>query len=271
MDAMRVPLVHDGEDDGSTGRFVLQGGQWPQESVGSPVTITYSYNNLLDGGLKNLAGESLEVGFIRSSIEEALGLWASVAPLHFVEVEDEGGPVPRSAASFYPPGQYGTIRFHHRRINGPDQPGGTPMAKALAFFPATNGNVAGDVVYDNGDPWEEIGTLSEPDVLGAAVHEIGHTLGIGHTTIPEANMYWIFTRTNGLGTASLHEDDIAAIRAIYGEGVGSVTTLAIIPEPGWWGLILSAAMGYLPCRRAYRERPRRAATTRKHLAPIRHG
>ncbi len=215
--------------------FSVQGGKWPQANLGDPVTITYSYSNLLDGGLIDPDGNSLPVDLLRASIEEALGLWASVAPLHFVEVEDEG----RNPVDFnnYPNGQFGQIRFKHIFINGPDIPGQQPRAKAQAYFPGSGGNRAGDVFYDNGDRWQAIGTLSQPDILGATVHELGHSLGLGHSSIPEANMFWIFNRSSGLGTGALHQDDINGILAVYGAGTGSVTPLAI-PEPATLVLVL---------------------------------
>lgn len=228
--------------------YTQVGGKWPQPGgLGTPVTLTYSYNNLLDGGLRQLDGTPLPTSVIRASVEEALGLWASVAPLHFVEVPDEGTiPVPRSS---YPDGQFGQIRFHHLYINGPDVPGQQPIAKAQAYYPTGGGNLGGDVYFDHSDPWEVSGTLPAPDVLGAAIHELGHTLGLGHSALPNANMYWIFTRYRGPGTgAALHEDDIAGIRAVYGAGVGSVTPLAVtgVPEPAGWvlaGIVTLVVLG----------------------------
>lgn len=231
------PEPADEEDPGGSGAFVATGYKWPQPGgLGTLVTITYSFNNMFDGGLKDHNGVSLPASLIRGSIEEALGLWASVAPLKFVEVEDEGrNPV---TLGNYANGQFGQIRFSHLYYNGPDPPTGDPVAKALAYYP-TSGNLAGDVFFDDGDPWQEVGALHEPDVLGAATHEIGHTLGLAHTTVSTANMYWIFTRYSGLGTGMLQPDDIAGIQSIYGTGKGGVFPLAVdVPEPATWVLML---------------------------------
>jgi hypothetical protein len=263
--------------------YVVQGGKWPQPGgKGTDVTITYSYNNLLDSLLLQPSGEPLSPNFIRGSIEEALGLWASVAPLHFVEVEDEGGGPYQSS---YPNGQFGQIRFNAIHINGPDPVVGQPVAKAMAYYPSAGGNLGGDVFFDYDDRWQPIGTLSIPDVLGAAVHELGHTLGLGHSTVQQSGvfwqwqeyntsgdivdvteakgatvMYWVFERFDGPGTGHLFQDDINGIRAIYGTGVGSVTPLATgnVPEPASWMLMALAALGW------------RAFATRGH-APKRAG
>jgi len=260
-DAILPPLPPPTDDGDPIAQFVLQGGKWPQPGgLRSPVMLTYSFENMFDGGLKMPNGDPLPADLIRGSIEEALGLWASVAPLHFVEVEDDGLPYGSGAS------QYGQLRFRHKYLNGPDPQIGDPSAKAQAYFPNTVGVTPGDVEFDDSDRWQEFGTLRQPDVLGAAIHEIGHTLGLSHSTgtrpneywtyqvydamnqivdvqTPkgDANMFWIFTRYTGLGTGQLFSDDIAGIRAIYGEGVGRVTPLPA-PEPTTWFLALVAAM-----------------------------
>ena len=222
-------------NEGGSASFVLQGGKWPQPGgLGSPVTLTYSFQNMFDGGIKMPNGQPLSISLIRKSIEEAMGLWASVAPLTFVEVPDDGLPYGSST-------QYGQIRFRHIYINGPDPPPpALPIAKAQAYFPSSGATLAGDVEYDHADPWQEVGTLPVPDILGATIHELGHSLGLGHTDLTEANMYWIFTRTAGLGTGKLFADDIAGIRAIYGAGSGSVVSL--VPEPAIGVLLTGAAV-----------------------------
>lgn len=227
--------------------YVLIGSKWPQPGpcgsncLGSPVTLTYSFQNMFDGGLKMPNGDPLPASLIRSSIEEALGLWASVAPLNFVEVPDDGLDYGFST-------HYGQLRFRHIYINGPDPPPpADPIAKAQAYYPA-GPDYSGDVEFDHGDPWQASGTQAIPDILGAATHEIGHTLGLDHTNVVGANMYWIFHRFQGLGTGQLFPDDIAGIQAIYGLGSGSVTSLAV-PEPAAIVLMWIATIAWSARRR----------------------
>jgi hypothetical protein len=234
-DARFAPLNDD--PDGGSGEFAWSGAKWNQPGgLGSPVTVTYSFQNMFDGGLKMPNGQPLQAGLIRKSIEEALGLWASVAPLTFVEVPDDGLTYAQGST------QYGQIRFRHVLINGPDPPlPALPIAKAQAYFPTGLSPLAGDVEFDHGDPWQKIGTLPRPDVLGATIHELGHSLGLGHSGVPDANMYWIFTRYTGLGTGALHADDILGIQTAYGAGQGGVFPLSI-PEPASAMLLLVAAL-----------------------------
>ena len=250
--------------DGSPGQYTTVGSQWPQPGGdGTPITITYSFQNMFDGALKMPDGNPLPASLIRGSIEEALRLWSQAAPLNFVEVPDDGLYYGAST-------QFGQIRFRHVYINGPDSETSVPKAKAQAYYP-TGGDYAGDVEFDDSDKWREVGTLRQPDILGAVVHELGHSLGLGHSTgiqVGEywtyqvdngagqlvnynepkgnANMFWIFTRYSGLGTGQLFPDDVAGIQSIYGVGVGSVTPLAAaVPEPAALALLFFAACGWL--------------------------
>lgn len=212
--------------------YVIGGRPWP----GSPVTITYSYINMFDGGIRMPDGNPLPNWLIRGSIEESLRLWSSVVPVHFVEVADS----PLSQ-----------LRFRHLYINGPDPP---PPAQPIAKAQATCiGYGSGcQVQFDNGDRWQQVGTLPNPDILGASIHEVGHILGLGHTDVVGANMYWIFRRFSGLGTGQLFPDDIAGIQVLYGPGVGSVTPLRIVPEPATATLLLFAAGWFFLRRRPAR-------------------
>lgn len=221
--------------------YELTGRKWPQSTPGEPVMLTYSYGNLLDGGLLNASEEVIETRDILTAVEEAFSVWAAVAPLHFTEVPDEGTTMLTFGS--YPPGQYGDIRLGYGELDGRGN------FKAEAAFPPilgqTSCTVCGDVHFDFDERWETIGTFDLPDILGAAIHEIGHALGLAHTDVEEANMFPVFRRHTGPGSGWLHPDDIAGVQAIYGAGVGAVTPLARVPEPGscallWIGLLLTA-------------------------------
>ena len=222
--------------------YVLAGSKWPQPGgLGTPLTLTYSFQNMFDGGLKMTNGQPLPNSLIRSSIEEALRVWTTAVPINFVEVVDDGLPYGSST-------KYGQIRFRHTYINGPDPPPpADPIAKAQAYFPSGD-QYPGDIEFDNSDPWQESGTQSVPDILGAATHELGHAIGLNHTDVVGANMYWIFHRFQGLGTAQLFPDDIAGIQLVYGPGTGSVTSL--VPEPTTSALMLIAMLGLSLRRRS---------------------
>jgi hypothetical protein len=227
--------------------YVTTGTKWPQPGgLGSPITLTYSFQNMFDGGLLMPNGQPLPNSLIRGSIEEALGLWASIVPITFVEVPDNGIGYGFTGA------QYGQIRFRHIYINGPDPPPpAAPIAKAQAYFPSTS-VYGGDVEFDHSDRWQEVGTLPIPDILGATIHELGHSLGLNHTDDSSANLYWIFTRYSGLGTGRLAPDDIAGMQSIYGPGSGTV--ISLVPEPGSC-LLAAIAAGIVSLTR--RRRPAR--------------
>jgi hypothetical protein len=213
----------------ATAQFVAYAG-WPQSGAGQPVTLKYSYANMFDAGIKMPDEQPMPNWLIRGSVEEALRLWSEVVPIHFVEVPDSGQIQP-------------DFRFRHEFINGPDRPPpADPWAKAQAT--CIGYGVACEVQYDNGDRWQESGTLPQPDLLGASIHEIGHILGLYHSSIPGVNMYWIFHRFQGLGTGQLFDDDINGVRSLYGAGVGSVTPLSI-PEPDALALFFLAGAGWL--------------------------
>ena len=206
------------------------GGFGPQEFNASPedawvdpdpetpgFQITYSYSNFLDGTL--FGGLSTEQ--LVAATEEAFGLWASVAPLHFVEVVDTGPPAddePYDAAA------HPLIRIGHHFIDG----GSSVLAHA--FFPSDDG-LGGDVHFDNGDIWNINPNNPGIDVIEVMTHELGHALGLGHETELDAIMNPFYGgRYNGLGTGFLLPDDIGGIQFLYGEGEGSVTPLRIVVD-----------------------------------------
>ena len=107
-------------------------------------TFTYSYSNLFDGEIDRQSNLT-EYEMLRA-VEEALALWASVAPLRFVEVAD-AGPLPTSDDQNYSAEGTPEIRFGHHALEG--------NVLAHAYFPGSGG-LASDVHVDSeGRFWSE--------------------------------------------------------------------------------------------------------------------
>jgi hypothetical protein len=218
--------------------YVLGGGvpgndpnalKWAQPNgFGTLRTVTYSYSNLLNGGL----GGGLSAAQIKAAIQEALGRWAAVAPLRFVELRDGG---PAVGWGDYDPTGKPVIRLGHRPKDGGY---GT---LAYGYYPGSTG-FAGDVHFDSLEQW---GTnpASGVDLIEVATHEIGHALGLAHSQYGTAIMAGMYAGVyHGPGTSFLYPDDIAGIRALYGAGVGGVVPLAPVLPPGQTFTVIGATL-----------------------------
>lgn len=85
-----------------------------------------------------------------------------------------------------------------------DGPGGN---LAHAFLPGSSKD--GDIHIDADEKW------SEQFLYNVAVHEIGHSLGLGHSWFYDSIMHNAYTRTDKI--TSLHKDDLEGLKKIYGK------------------------------------------------------
>lgn len=117
----------------------------------------------------------------------------------------------------------GTIPF--------DGPGGI-LAHAFAPLVGMAGSIGGDAHFDSGELWCDYalgGVGCGPgsngfDFASVVLHELGHSLGLGHSEDPASVMYPFFSPETVSRTLSA--DDIAGIQAIY---LADPTTT--LPEP----------------------------------------
>ncbi len=188
--------------------FVVQNPawKWPQPNgVGTSLTVTYSYANLLDGGMKGVTAAQLKAG-----VAESLKLWAAVTPLRFVEVSDSG-PTPNDTS--YAPGSTPNLRFGHHAIDGASG----VLAHAFYPFDVPGDGLSGDLHFDEGETWVVKPSGAKIDFIEVCVHELGHALGLAHSATQQAIMFPFYAgRYSGPGSGFIFPDDRDGIQAIYG-------------------------------------------------------
>ncbi len=186
--------------------FVLDGQKWGTSTLGTAGgTVTWS---IVNAGFSNATGQTFFTGstvsmstvlnfdFV-SVLNQAFAAWSAVANISFQFVTDGGGNIGIGTSA--------QIRVAAGFIDGPSS------VLARAFNPggsATNG----DMVFDSGET-----TFWTPSsFLAVATHEIGHAIGIRHTSVTGSLMEPFY---NPAITAP-QADDIAAAQAIYGTRAG---------------------------------------------------
>lgn len=180
------------------------GGQW---AFGSRITYSFVPDGTSVGGIpsawqQTMTNLGIDEQVWKGEFRRAAATWQSVTGINFVEVADDGSAFSVSG------NQQNDTRFGDIRIAGIDQ---GPSTLGVAFYPPpfNGGTLAGDIVMNTEVAWNINTTY---DIRTVAIHEFGHALGMGHSTITSAVMYDYYTGTK----QSLATDDINGIRSLYG-------------------------------------------------------
>lgn len=179
--------------------YSLSGSQWANLNVSASFmpdgTITDSgVSSNLIATLNNIAPTATW----QREFARALQTWATVTPLNFRFVADNGAAVGTTGSS------QGDSRFGDIRLGGY----ANSNWSGYAYFPG-GGTLGGDVFLNTAVSWK-VG--ANPDLFSIFLHETGHALGLEHTSVYPAVMRpSISTVYTGL-----YADDIAGIQAIYG-------------------------------------------------------
>ena len=181
----------------------LLGDQWTYSS-----RITYSFmpDGTSVGGIPSLLFQTLNAKYATATwegqIEQAASLWESVTNANLALVSDGGQPVGTSG------NQQDDPRFGDIRIGAVPLPSGI-LAETFLPPPANGGTDAGDILFNSTVNWQ---INSNYDLMTVAAHELGHSLGLGESSVSTAVMYGTY---NGI-KQSLVTDDISGIDSIYG-------------------------------------------------------
>lgn len=138
-------------------------------------------------------------------IEDAFAGWEQYANINFTNVADNGDPIGSGSL------QQGSPNFGDIRIGGYSQNQST-LAYTISPPPANGDSSSGDIMINTAAP---IGGPGGYDLETVVLHEIGHALGLAHSTDDTAAMYATYKGTKSVPL----QDDVNGIQAIYGPRV----------------------------------------------------
>ena len=195
------------------------------EALPSTITTPHPLGNLsTDIEFLITAGND---GLEYSLFHSAFNVWAAATSITNLGQVADGGSSALAGGLESTGGHLGDIRVAGYQFGSSPTPGGTlahgfaPLTQALG---GPGGTIGGDIHFDTAENWSDDPTDtnadSDFDFFTVALHELGHALGLGHSTIGGS----VMEATYAGARRTLSADDIAGIQALY-------SAPAAVPEP----------------------------------------
>ena len=193
----------------------VQDGQTLQPSQGEDILHSSNNNNenIVLAKWKNnkisyeIANSPLDTTLtekeVRETIREAVETWNNIEGVNLLVEEYNGVGKADITISFLP--------CYHGNSTGLDNDPNFDCRQtfAHAFYPPV-----GDIHLNNEMMWSD-GKDNKPSLYSIVLHELGHSLGLGHSPNPDSVMNGNFSGARAFSRLSLHSDDIKEMLSSY--------------------------------------------------------
>jgi hypothetical protein len=210
--------------------------KWDGAAAGTGAVVSWGYassGTLFGRATTDLASQSIIPASYHTLMTQAFSLWSSVANITFVydgSIMTSDGPLADTiyndgSGYYFNDPRTGTQNYNLDELN-PYQDiriGGSNLTGLTLGIANIPDEWAGSGL------WFDLsrGDWDVNEFLAVAIHEIGHTIGIGHSDVAGS----IMNPTLGVPyQIALGTDDIAAAQYLYGA--------VVVPEPATWLLFL---------------------------------